>query len=135
VRELRRVRGWTAWPGLDTLVDVDAGRVPVNHAPQAVLASLPGFGTEAVARTMEMRWRGERLPELLTLDGVLSPPARDGFRRGYAELVGAAVTEPEAWIVEARGTVGAPPLTQVVQVRLVRAGRRAAVVRRRTWSE
>lgn len=134
-RELRRVRGWAAWPALDTLVDVEAARVPVNHAAPAVLASLPGFGTEAVARVLEMRWRGERIGELLVLDGALSPPARDAFRRGYAELVGVATPEPEAWIVEARGAVGAPPLTQVVQVRLVRAGRRAAVVRRKTWSE
>jgi hypothetical protein len=135
VRELRRVRGFAAWPGLDSLLDVDGGRVPVNHAPPAVLASLPGFGPEAVARVEELRWRGDRLGELLALDGVLSPPARDHFRRGYAELVGLAVTEPEGWILEARGAEGSPPLTHVVQVRLVRAGARAAITRRKTWTE
>ncbi len=43
--------------------------------------------------------------------------------------------EPEAWIVRAWAPTGEPPLTQVVEVKLVRAAERAAVVRRRTWIE
>jgi general secretion pathway protein K len=134
-RELRRVRGWDALPGIDTLVGVEPGRVPVTHAPAAVLAALPGLGPEAGARAAEMRMRGERITDLSVLVGALSPTARDAAMRRFADLAGSVVLEPEAWIVTARGATGAPPAVSVVEVRLVRAAERAAVVRRRTWTE
>jgi hypothetical protein len=43
--------------------------------------------------------------------------------------------EPDAWLVTARGVTGFPQVTAVLEVRLVRAGARAAIVRRRTWLE
>lgn len=134
-RELRQVRGWDAVAGIDTLLDVEPGRVPVTHAPPAVLAALPGLGPEAAARAAEMRMRGERITDLGVLVGALSPTARDAATRRFTDLAGAVVLEPEAWIVTARGAVGAPPAVSVVEVRLVRAAERAAVVRRRTWTE
>ncbi|WP_420127343.1 general secretion pathway protein GspK [Longimicrobium sp.] len=134
-RELMRVRGFRALPGIDTLLSAEPGRVPLSHAPPAVLAALPGFGPEAVARLAELRMRGERVAELAAFTQSLSTGARDEAGRRFHELAGTAVTEPEAWIVRARGAVGAPPAVSVVEVRLVRAGSRAAIVRRRTWTE
>jgi general secretion pathway protein K len=134
-RELRGVRGWEALAGIDSVLDVEPGRVPVTHAPAAVLAALPGLGPEAAARAAEMRTRDERITDLAVLVGALSPTARDVAMRRFAGLAGALVLEPEAWIVTARGAVGAPPAVSVVEVRLVRAAERAAVVRRRTWTE
>lgn len=135
VRELRGVRGWAAVGGIDTLLSVEPGRVPLGQAPPAVLASLPGFGVEAAARVAELRMRGEAVGDLAAFVGGLSPGARDEAQRRYPELVGAAVTEPEAWIVTARGAQGTPPVVGVVELRLVRAAERAAIVRRRTWTE
>jgi type II secretory pathway component PulK len=135
VRELRRVRGWDAVPGVDTLFSTEPGRVPLTHAPSAVLAALPGLGPEAAARVVEMRERGVRISDLAVLTGSLSPSARDEAMRRYPELVGAVALEPEAWIVRAAGAAGEPPAVRVVEVRLVRGADRAAVVRRRTWSE
>jgi type II secretory pathway component PulK len=133
-RELGLVRGWSAVPGADTLLGTETGRVPVTHAPPAVLAALPGLGPEAAARVAEMRLRDEPITDLGSLLGTLGPGAQDRMR-GFADLAGAVVLEPEAWIVTARGAVGAPPAVSVVEVRLVRAEERAAVVRRRTWTE
>lgn len=135
VRELLRVRGWDAVPGVDTLLDVEPGRVPLSHAPPAVVAALPGLGPEAAARVAEMRIRGARIADLAAFAGSLSPSARDEAMRRYPELVGAVATEPESWTLRAAGAVGEPPVTQVVEVKLVRAAERAAVVRRRTWIE
>jgi hypothetical protein len=52
----------------------------------------------------------------------------------YADLVHAATIEPDAWIVQGRATVGSPAVTVVVEVKLVRAGDRAAIVRTRAWT-
>ena len=134
-RELRQVRGWAALPGIDTLLSAEAGRVPLSHAPPAVAAALPGLGAEAAGRLAEMRLRGDRVTDLAAFVGTLSPGARDEAMRRFQDLAGVAVMEPEAWIVTARGAVGAPPAVSVVEVRLVRASERAAVVRRRTWTE
>lgn len=134
-RELLRVRGWDAVPGADTLLGVEPGRVPLSHAPPAVVASLPGLGAEAGARVEEIRLRGARIADLAGFVGGLSPTGRDEAMRRFPELVGAATTEPEAWLLRAAAAVGEPPVTRVVEVRLVRAAERAAIVRRRTWSE
>jgi general secretion pathway protein K len=135
VRELVRVRGWDAVPGIDTLLGVEPGRVPLSHAPLAVVAALPGLGPEAAARVEEMRMRGAPIAGVAAFVGGLSPSGRDEAMRRFAELVGAVVTEPEAWLLRAAASVGEPPVTRVVEVRLVRAAERAAIVRRRTWSE
>jgi len=134
-RELRLVRGFAAVGGIDTLLSAEPGRVPLTHAAPAVLASLPGFGPEAAARALDARMRGDQPADLGTFVGSLSPGAREEAMRRYADLVGVAVTEPEAWIVTARGAEGTPPIVAAVEVRLVRAGQRAAIVRRRTWTE
>jgi general secretion pathway protein K len=135
IRELRLVRGWAAVEGVDTLLSVEPGRVPLTHAPAAVLASLPGLGAEAAGRLAEMRMRGGRVADLAAFVGTLSPGAREEAMRHFQEIAGLAVEEPEAWIVTARGAVGTPAAVSVVEVRLVRASGRAAIVRRRTWVE
>jgi general secretion pathway protein K len=134
-RELALVRGFDAVPGIEALLSTEPGRVPLGHAPAAVLASLPGFTPEAVARVVDMRSRGEAVTDLSAFPGRLSPGAREVLLRRFTEFVGAAATEPEAWIVRARTGVGTPPAVSVVEVRLVRAGARAAVVRRKTWTQ
>lgn len=134
VRELARIRGFDR-PGLDTLFSVEPGRVDLNRAPAAVLAAIPGFTPEAVSRLMEMRWRGERLDNLVELEGALSKGAREELTRNFAEASVMTTTVPDAWILQVRASEGQPPATAAVELRIVRAGKRAAVVRRRTWIE
>ena len=134
-REIERVRGARDVPGIDSVLGVTEGRIVLDRAPLAVIAALPGFSAEAVARVAEHRARGAPITDLLSLSAELSPGARAALDARYPDLVRLTTTEPDAWIVTARGTAGAPAVTAVVEVRLVRAGSRAAVVRRRTWIE
>jgi type II secretory pathway component PulK len=132
IRELARVRGWVA--SFDTLVDVDSARVPLDHAPVAVLASLPGMGVEAVATLQELRAKGVGV-DLADLGPRLSPGARQSFEASFLTLAARVATEPDAWIVSAHAREGNPALVAVVELTLVRASGRVAVVRRRSWSE
>lgn len=138
LRELGRVRGFDTLmahvPAPDSIFGVEPGRISLSHAPPLVLAALPGFTDEAVTRLMEQRLRGVPVGDLMTLAGTLSRPARDALTARYADLIRASTTEPDAWIVTSRGHWGTPAVTAVLEVRLVHAGTRAAVVRRRSWA-
>jgi general secretion pathway protein K len=129
--ELKRIRGVAEVAGLDTLLTTEPGRVVVSRAPMVVLASLPGFSGEALARVAELRARGAATPDLLGVCGLLSKESCDALTRRYSDLMQRSVTEPEAWIVTSRATSGARGVAAVVEVRVVRAGTRVAIVRRR----
>jgi type II secretory pathway component PulK len=133
IRELRRVRGWMELPELDALFGVERDRISLEHAPLPVLAALPGFTAEAVARVAERRLRDAPIQDLASLAGELSAGARDSLLAHYPELVAATTTEPDAWLVIGRAGSGSPVVRVTVELRLVRAGGRAAVVRRRSW--
>jgi type II secretory pathway component PulK len=134
-RELARVKGFERLAGLDSLLDVEPARVDLNHAPLAALAALPGFTEEALSRIAEQRLRGVPLADLLAFSATLSPGARAALLARYADLARLATTEPDAWILTSRAQQGEPPISAVLELRLVRAGTRAGVVRRRTWLE
>ena len=134
VAEFGRIRGMSEVSGIDIILSVEPGRVPLARAPLAVIASLPGFGDEAVARVAEMRLRGQPPSELLAFAALLSREARAALLARYPELVALVATEPDAWIVRSRATEGPRDIiAAAIEVRLVRAGTRAAIVRRRTW--
>jgi general secretion pathway protein K len=134
-RELALVRGFEVDPVLDTLLGVESGRIFLARAPLAVIAGLPGMGEEALARIAVRRSRNAEAFELIALVAELSPEARASLMTRYAELARLTTSEPEAWIVTSRGRVDGSPVTPVIEARLVRAGTRAAVVRRRSWTE
>ena len=145
IDELARVRGFDARgppqgagnaTSLSALFTVEPGRMVLDLAPVSVLAALPGFTEETLERIAERRARrAEPLVELLALGGELSVASRDSLHRHYADLVGRVTIEPDAWILSARSwTVaddGTRTLVATIEARLVRAGARAAIVRRR----
>lgn len=133
IREISRVRGFETPVGLDSLLGVEPSRIALDHAPLMVLASLPGFTAETVARIAERRMRGVPIRDLLALSGELSPGTRESLLARHPDLARLTTTEPDAWIVTSRARVGTPPVTAMIEVRLVRAGSRAAIVRRRSW--
>lgn len=135
VRELALVRGAASVPGLDTLLGTELARVSLNHAPLRVIAALPGFTCEAASLVAEHRARHAPIRNLLDFAAELSPGARDTLESHYGELVQLSTTIPDAWILTSRGSVGSPPITEAIELRLVLAGARAAIVRRRTWIE
>lgn len=134
-RELALVRGFEADPVVHTLLGVESGRIFLARAPLAVLAGLPGMGEEALARIGERRSRNAEALELIALAAELSPEGRASLVARYAELARVTTSEPDAWIATARGRDGRSSVTPVIEARLVSAGTRAAVVRRRSWVE
>ena len=133
IRELSRVRGFGAVPGLDTLFSTERGRIALDHAPLVVLAALPGFTEETVQRVAERRLRGVPVGDLLSLGQELSPAARTALSARYVDLVRLTTAEPDAWILTSTAASGARGVTVTVEVRLARSGARAAIVRRRSW--
>ena len=135
VRELHRVRGLEAMPAVDTLLGVAPGRIVLDRAPRAVLAALPGFTPEAVARVELLQRAGIHIGDLLAVASSLSPAARAALLARYPDLVRLTAPEPDAWRLTSRATVGSPPVTVAITLTLVRAGPRAAIVRRRMGVE
>jgi type II secretory pathway component PulK len=135
VREIARIRGWEELGGVDTLFTAEPGRIALNHAPLLVLSALPGFSEEAVSRVAERRLRGEPVLNLIALAGELSPAAREAMSRRYADLSRLTTTEPDAWIVTSRARSGARGVAVTIELRLARAGRRTAIVTRRSWMD
>lgn len=132
-RELYRVRGLESMQDLEKVLGVEPGRVSLTHAPPEVLAALPGFGPEAVQQILELRRMRRVAIDLAAVAGGLSSGARRQLTARYPDAAERSTPEPDGWIVEARGYAGAPPVVVVVEVKLVRAGQRAAIVRRRVW--
>lgn len=131
--ELALVRGLEHADTLRALLGTEPGRVVLDRAPLAVIASLPGMTPEAVGRITEQRWRHERVRDLAVLGASLSDEGRRALTSAYAVLAQRVTSEPDAWIVTARAVEGDPAVTATYEVRLVRAGRRAGVVRKRVW--
>jgi hypothetical protein len=130
---VRRVRGFDRVAGLDTLLGVETERVPLDQAALPVLAALPGFGDEAVNRAAELRARGVGVGDVIAFAGQLSPNAREMLLSRYADLAARTTVDPDAWILTSIATGGSPAVRAAVELRLVRSGTRAAIVRRRTW--
>jgi type II secretory pathway component PulK len=133
VRELARVRGFEDVPGIDSIFGVETGRIALAHAPLSVISALPGLSGEGTVRIAEERARGASPEDLTAIAAQLSPNARRLMLSRYADLVHAATIEPDSWIMQGRATFGSPAVTVVVELKLVRAGDRAAIVRTRVW--
>lgn len=134
-REIALVRGFDAVPALDGLLTAEPSRLVLPLAPLALLAALPGVEEEALARIAERRLREPWPLDLVALGSTLSPDARAALLAYFAELSRLTAAEPEAWIVRTRGRDRTSSVTAVIEARLVRAGARAAIVRRQSWIE
>jgi type II secretory pathway component PulK len=133
VRELTRVRGFEDQPGIDSVFSVEPGRIDINSAGAAVLAAVPGFSEETIARVLELRSQGAPITDVLTLAEKVSTSSADEIMAHYPELVRTATVDPDAWILTASAAHGFPAVRSFVQVRLIHASTRAVVVRQRTW--
>jgi type II secretory pathway component PulK len=131
--EIKHVRGYSDIGGVDSLLGTDAARIPLGRAPLPVLATLPGFTEEVLARLEEMRERNTPPRDLAALAAVVSPAARDSIRAHYSLLAQRLTADPEAWIITSRSSSGQPSVVSTVEVRLIRVGTHAALVRRRSW--
>lgn len=133
IEELARVRGFETLSGLDTLLGTEADRIWLARAPRAVLRALPGLGDEAAVRILELRRGGTRTFDLSTLAALLSPASRAALLAHFAELTQRTTASPDAWTIVSRAAAGPRYLTASLEVRVVNAGARAAIVRRTCW--
>jgi type II secretory pathway component PulK len=133
MQELRRIRGFeAAGPDrLDSVFSVEPGAIALNQAPREVLALLPGFTERTIREILDARARGVPVTAFIQLQRWLDPETPDAGAR----LPGLVTLAPVAWIVTARTQTGLPPVTTVVEVRLVRLNKTTAITRSRTWTE
>jgi general secretion pathway protein K len=134
IDELTLVRGFAAIPQLDSVLAVNPGRIWLERAPAPVLAVLPGFTSEAVAALVALRTRPDMPPiDIGTVAANVSPEARRALFAHFQELATIVTNEPDAWVLTSRATSGQPAVESIYEIRLVRSGTRAAIVRRREW--
>jgi len=113
--------------------DNDTGRVNLNAAPPEALARLPGFTDEAVRVVMDRRRWGDRFSDLFQVLGRLSPAARAEMLARYGALLRRVTFAPEWLRVTATGRADLSRAEATIELVVVPAGPRAAVVRRRMW--
>jgi Tfp pilus assembly protein PilX len=126
-------RCWAAATDPGAEPDNDTEGVNVNAAPAAVLARLPGFGEEAVRVVLSRRAWGERIDNLFQVIGRLSPAARAPMMAHYGALLRRVTFAPGRIVVTVTGRADGSPAVTTIDVVVVPAGPRAAVVRRRMW--
>jgi general secretion pathway protein K len=135
VRELALVRGFDSATAarLQPLLTTDGtGQINLNTAPPAVLATLPGFGPEAVAAVLGRRGSGSPLTGTDRLLSLLSPSARSAVLQQYQEFTRQATYTAPRYLATIEGGVHRSPLISRAVLTLVPAARRLAVIRRRT---
>jgi hypothetical protein len=109
------------------------GRINLNAAPGPVLAALPGFTEEVVGVVLERRaWR-ERLTDLFQIISRLSPLGRQAVLDQYGELLRRVSFAPSSLVVTANAWSGSLRPVATIELVLVPAGDRVAVLRRRMW--
>lgn len=136
IRELSRVAGFEGLDGLDRVLGIEKGRICLNTASAAVLAAVPGFTAEVLARIALERQSGRQIGEILTLAASVSSPSRDSITAHYPEISALVTVNPEAWIVTARGWAGATHGRETAvfaDTRVILGDGRAVVTRRRSW--
>jgi hypothetical protein len=131
--ELHRVRGFEGASMIDSMAGIEAERIFIGRAPAPVLAALPGIGPEAIARFTERRAARSPLRDIAQLADLVSPPARALLLANYAELARLTTRSPEAWTIIARSSSGEPAVTATLDLRIIYAAGRVAIVRRRSW--
>ena len=129
--ELWLVRGADSIPALDELLGVEDARVYIGRAPPAVLRALPAFSDQAVESVIALRSRGALPTEMGAIGSIVSGSARAEMLGRLGELSAAATLVPDAWVLTSRAAEGERRVTATIELRLVRAGARAAVTVRR----
>ena len=124
---------WTAAFDPSARPDNDSEGVNLNAAPAEVLARLPGFSDEAVRVVVGRRAWGERIGDLFQVIARLPPPARAAMMDRYGGLLRRVMFVPARIVVTATGEAAGSPARATIEVVVVPAGPRAAVVRRRMW--
>lgn len=121
-RELSRVRGFEELGGLDSVLTTIPGRVSLATAPVPVLMAIPGITRETAEYIVSMRDAGTPINDLLSVVGAVSEASKAALADRYADVVRLTTPDPDAWLIRAFETRGAPPVTVALEWRVTRAG-------------
>lgn len=133
--ELRLVRGYDDTIGIGALFDVENGRLSLTHTPRAVLAVVPGIGSEIADAIVERRQRGGITREVPELFGEISAASRISYLEHQESLISKITVEPDSWILTSSAAATGSSVVVVLELKLARSGSSAVVVRRRArWT-
>ena len=130
--ELGAVRGMSARKDIVSLLGVEPGRILLSRAPPAVLAALPGMSSAVLSAISQRRAVGDSTLDAGRLAADLPAAAREQFIASLPELMSLATALPDAWVIAAESSDGHSAAKARVEVRVVRSGRRLAILRRRS---
>jgi general secretion pathway protein K len=128
--EIALVRGVSDVPW-QALLDVEGSAIALSHAPAEILAVLPGFSDEAVARVVDMRRRNEPPRAFLDIANGLTTEAGNAVMTALPDLAAMVSLHPRAWLVQMEARSGNPPVSTIIETRLERAGSFVRITRRR----
>lgn len=132
VREIRRIRGFDAIRGLDSVIATEPGRISLATAPVSVLMAVPGITRETAEQIVAMRQLGTPLSDLREVLGSISRASAAALESRYADAERATTPDPDAWVVRVRAAHGTPRVAVTLDWRLIRTGRRCLVVATRS---
>jgi general secretion pathway protein K len=132
LEELASVRGMERYAHLDSVLGVEPDRVVLSRAPRAVLATLPGMTLPALAEIDRRRAAGDSAITLERLAALVDSVTREILFANVASLRELTTTIPDAWLLRAEASEGVPRVTARLELRVVRSGRRMAILRRRS---
>jgi hypothetical protein len=132
--ELATIRGLEARPAIGSLLGVDHDRIFLARAPLPVLAALPGVSPAVLAEIERRRVVGDSAIDLTRLAAMVDSASRETLQANASVLGELTTTLPDAWIIAASASGGHPEVTARIELRVVRSGRRLAIMRRRSDS-
>lgn len=132
VREMRRIRGFDAIRGLDSVFATEPGRVSLATAPVSVLMAVPGVTRESAEQIVAMQQLGTPLSDLREVLGSVSRASAAALEARYADAARTTTPDPDAWVVRVHVAHGALPVAVNLEWRLIRTGRRCLVVATRS---
>jgi general secretion pathway protein K len=115
--ELLSIRGFSAHPRAAALFGIESVPISLTHAPAAILAALPGFTPEAVARLIEQRSAGADWIDLAALSHAISEPARSQLMASRDDLLRLVSPHSNSWDIVA--TCSDDRVTSTVVIRVI----------------
>jgi hypothetical protein len=129
VRALGRLPANVNWSDYDSLLSVEPGRIALSSAPATVLQTIPGFSAGVANVVVAERALHGPLADLADVLGLVSRTSVVELEKHFQEAATVAAADPDAWLVRSTSHSGAPPVSVVVEWRIVRQANHALIVR------
>jgi len=132
--ELATIRGLEKRPEIVCMLGTTPSRIVLGYAPVPVLAALPGVTPAALAELERRRAVGDSVIDVQRLAVALDSVARGTLLDKLSALNELATALPDDWTIAARASAGTKRPSASLELRVVRSGRRLAILGRRSDS-